>query len=335
MVRKKPSVNYLRTKLSAMPLPLVPTALGVVVLTSIYDSLGFPLLHWTALIGACVVALCYLLKMAFHLKGVIANEYANPLVAALYPTLPMLIMMICVFVAQLIPSVWLAAEVVFFVMFGLICLHMVIFFIRFVLCHFSWNAFLPSWYVTSNGIMVSTVAGMPFMPHYLAVVVVVWGIAIYALITPFMLWRLRYRSVNPSNIHAQAIMVQPCSMCLASFTNVFVQPNLIILFLLYAAVLISLIYVISKLPLFFSLPFHPGHAGMTYPMVMAVFAARGCAEALAHSGFTNLAWFAQQIAGFQLIIATTITAVVCVRFLGMFMASLHPHANTESLSRYP
>ena len=313
---------YLKDKVSRLPLPVVPTTLGLLVLSGFYDSLGYPFIHWLAVIAASVVALAYCLKIAFYFRSVVAAEYANPMLAALYPTVPMLIMVLCSFYAQLIPALWMAAEVVFFAMLALLCLHVAVFFARFFLRRFEWKTFMPSWYVTTNGVMVSTVAGMQFMPEPLAVGIVVWGIAIYVVVTPFMLWRMKRCEVAEATMHSQAIMLGPCSMCLVSYVNAVPDPNLVVLSLLFACVVVSLGYVIWKLPKFFSVAFHPGYAGMTFPMAVGLLATDAFAGAFASAGLADVAWIAWQIDGVQLLLTTTIVAVVAARFLGMLAASV-------------
>lgn len=313
---------YLKDKVSRLPLPVVPATLGLLVLSGFYDSLGFPLVHWIAVVAATFVALAYCLKIAFHLKSVVAAEYANPMLAALYPTLPMLIMVLCAFYAQLMPALWTAAEAVFFTMLGVLVVHIVVFFARFFLRRFEWKTFMPSWYVTTNGVMVSTVAGMQFMPEPLAAGIVVWGTAIYLVLTPFMLWRMKRCEVAEAMMHSQAIMLGPCSMCLVSYVNAFAEPNLVVVALLYACVAVSLVYVIAKLPKFFSVQFHPGYAGMTFPMAVGLLATSGFASAFASAGYADVAWAAQQIGGVQLLLTTTIVAIVSARFLGMLAAGM-------------
>ncbi|RDB62861.1 transporter [Gordonibacter sp. 28C] len=313
---------YLKDKVSKLPLPVVPATLGLLVLSGVYDALGFPLVHWIAVAASTVVVALYALKIAFHLRSVVAAEYANPMLAALYPTVPMLVMVLCVFYAQLFPAAWTAAQVVFFTMFGVLCVHVAVFFARFFLRRFEWKTFMPSWYVTTNGVMVSTVAGMAFMPEPLAAGVVAWGIAIYAAVTPFMLWRMKRCEVAESTMHSQAIMLGPCSMCLVSYVNALPDPNLVVMALLFVCEAVSLVYVVAKLPKFFSVRFHPGYAGMTFPMAVGLLATHGFAAALESAGFAGAAWAVEQLAGVQLVLATTIVAVVSARFLGMLAAGL-------------
>ncbi len=315
-------MNYLKDKVSRIPLPVVPATLGLLVLSGTYDMLGFPLVHVLAVAVATLVAAAYCLKVAFHLKSVVAAEYANPMLAALYPTLPMLVMVLCAYYASLFPASETAAKTVFFSLMALLVAHVVVFFVRFFLRRFEWKTFMPSWYVTTNGVMVSTVAGMAFMPKPLAVGVVVWGIAIYVLVTPFMLWRMKRCEVAEATMHSQAIMLGPCSMCLVSYLNVWSEPHLLVVVPLFACIVVSLAYVIGKLPTFFSVAFHPGYAGMTFPMAVGLLATSGAASAFQTAGLPDVAWTVQQLAGIQLLLTTVIVCVVAARFLGLFVAGV-------------
>lgn len=313
---------YLKDKVSRLPLPIIPTMIGLLVLSSAYDALGFPFVHWAAVAAASLVALAYCLKIAFHLKSVIAAEYANPMLASLYPTVPMLIMVLCAFFASLFPAIWNGAAFVFFCMLAVLFIHIVVFFVRFFLRKFEWMTFMPSWYVTTNGVMVSTVAGMQFMPAPLADGIVVWGVLIYAVLTPFMIWRMKRCEVAEATMHSQAIMLGPCSMCLVSYVNAFPEPNLLVSSILFACVFVSLCYVVIKLPTFFSVDFHPGYAAMTFPMAVGLTATNSFGSVLAANGYGGFAWAAEQLAGVQLLLTTTIIAIVLARFLGLLAASM-------------
>ena len=315
-------MTNIQEAVSRLPLPAVPATLGLLVLSGYYDSLGFPLVHAVAALAAAVVALAYCLKIAFHLKSVVAAEYANPMLAALYPTLPMLVMVLCAYGASIAPGAWTAFKIVFFAMLALLFAHVAVFFVRFFVKRFEWKTFMPSWYVTTNGVMVSTVVGMAFMPEPLAAGIVVWGIGIYLAVTPFMLWRMRRCEVAEAAMHSQAIMLGPCSMCLVSYVNAFAEPCLPIVAALFACVAASLVYVVAKLPKFFSVAFHPGYAGTTFPMAVGLLATDRFASAFAAAGYSGAAWAAQQLAGVQLLLATAIISVVVARFLGLLWASV-------------
>ena len=61
---------------------------------------------------------------------------------------------------------------------------------------------------------------------------------------------------------------------------------------------------------------------MTFPMAVGLLATNGFASAFAAAGYADVAWVAQQIDGVQLLLTTTIVAVVAARFLGMLAAGV-------------
>lgn len=301
----------------------MPTVLGVCTLAGLYDGIGFPLVRWIAVIFGTVVALLYCGKVAYYLKDTVRQEYANPMLSALYPTVNMLIMVLCAFYAN---WAWWPFAIVFFALFFLQLVHIVVFFVRFFLRRFEWDTFLPSWYVTTHGVMITTVAGMTFMPGWAAQAVVVWGIVLYVVMTPFMIYRMSCCEVKADMYHSQAIILGPCSLCTVSLVNVFPDAPLALVLVLYACVLASLVWVVVHLPKFFMFGFKPGYAGMTFPMVVATMASLKVSNVLAGSGWDAAAWWATQIAGVQLVITTAVIAVVISYFMHYFVKGLREDA---------
>ncbi len=314
---------WFKSLITRIPLPFVPTMLGICTLSAFYEGMGYPLIRWIAVICGCVTAVLYVSKIAFFFKGAIKQEYSNPMLAALYPTIAMLIEVLCAFFA---PFAWWPCAIIFFTAFALQWVHIVASAIRFFIKRFSWETFLPSWYVTTHGVMISTVAGMMFMPDWLAQFVVIWGIVLYVAMTPPIIHRMRCCEVKADMYHSQAIILGPCSLCAVSLVNVYADPNLIVLGLLYACVLASLVWVFSHLPKFFSFGFKPGYAGMTFPMVVALMATQKVTGLLSAAGLDTWAFWATQLAGVQLVVTTVVIGVVASYFLHYFIAGVKKDA---------
>jgi len=174
--------------------------------------------------------------------------------------------------------------------------------------------------------MITTVAGMQFMPEPLARAVVVWGIAMYVVMTPFIVYRMACCEVKADMYHSQAIILGPCSLCTVSLINVYPQPWPWLVAVLYLCVLVSLGWVVVHLPRFFSFGFKPGYAGMTFPMVVAIMASAKVSGLLAASGYVTAAWWVQQLEGLQLVLTTAIIAVVTAYFLHYFIKGLRDDA---------
>lgn len=114
-----------------------------------------------------------------------------------------------------------------------------------------------------------------------------------------------------------AVVLAPCSLCVVSYINVIPEPNQMLLSLLYLCVLASLAFIIIKLPKFFSFPFAPGFAGMTFPMAIGIVASTKMAGYLTAAGNTQLANVITQISGIQVYLTSMIIGYVLLNFLIM------------------
>lgn len=90
-----------------------------------------------------------------------------------------------------------------------------------------------------------------------------------------------------------------------------------LLFLLYACVLASLIFIILKLPKFFAFSFAPGFAGMTFPMAIGIVASTKMAGYLSGIGMTDMAKIVTQISGIQVYLTSMIIGYVLLNFVIM------------------
>lgn len=132
--------------------------------------------------------------------------------------------------------------------------------------------------------MVSCVTGGAMNAGNILKIVLYYGIVIYFILIPVMVWRLLKVEVKPPVYHTMAVVLAPCSLCLVSYLNVIQNPNQAVVWLLYVCVLVSLFFIIGKLPKFFSFNFAPGFAGMTFPMAIGVVATNKMSGYLAGTG---------------------------------------------------
>ncbi|MFR2693479.1 MAG: hypothetical protein ACLTBV_24675 [Enterocloster bolteae] len=88
------------------------------------------------------------------------------------------------------------------------------------------------------------------LPSAMAKAVLYWGLFIYTVTIPFMVWRLITREVKPGMLHTQAIVLAPCSLCLVSYLNIVKEPVRAVVMILYVCVILSLLFILVKLPRF-------------------------------------------------------------------------------------
>ena len=122
-------------------------------------------------------------------------------------------------------------------------------------------------------------------------------------------------------LHTRAIVMAPSSLSLVSYLNFFEKPNTIVVYLLYIAVFLSLIFIIYNLPKFFSVPFTPAFAGLTFPMAIGVVASGKMSGYLLNNGMIEFGNFVKQVQGMQIYFTTAIIGMVLFNFFIMFKNS--------------
>ncbi len=304
-----------KENLKAIPIPLVPTFVGLATLSNVYSGLGYTFIRQLVMIACILVLALYLSKVVFHIDTV-KKEYQVIVPSSLYAGITMLTMIIG---SYLFDYNQMIGKGLWFIGLILHAIHIVIFTYRNVFKNFVMDAFVPSWFVTYNGILVSTVVGLPMNEPEIAKIVVYYGITVFLLIIPFMVYRLIKFDIKDAMYHTQAIVLAPSSLCLVGYLNFIKEPNQAIVYGLYAAVLLALAFVLYKMPKFLSFDFNPGFAGLTFPMAIGIVASTKMAGFLSSTGNESLANIVTQIAGVQIFITTAIIAFVVFNFYKLLL----------------
>ena len=144
-----------KNKLKNMPIAIVPTMVGAATLSNVYQGLGFTWIKHVTMWSAILILLSYLGKIVFHFDTV-KSEYRNTVPASLYAGLTMITMIIGSYIFTYNQSIgkglWLLGLI-------LHAIHICIFTFMNVFKGINRDTFIPSWFVTYNGIMVATVVG--------------------------------------------------------------------------------------------------------------------------------------------------------------------------------
>lgn len=309
-------------RLERMPVPVLPTFVGALTLSNVYSGMGYPWVRHITMWAATIILLLYIVKLIRYPK-VCLKEYQSVVFCSLYAAIAMICMILGSYYYDYVPALgkglWAAAICVHAV-------HILVFTYRNVIKKRDVNTFVPSWFVTYNGIMVSCVVGGAMNAAHILKYIVYYGIAIYFILLPFMIWRLIKVEVKAQVYHTMAILLAPCSLCVVSYINVIPNPNAAMLYLLYGCVLVSLLFVVIKLPKFFSFPFTPGFAGMTFPMAIGIVASTKMAGYLTAAGNAKLAGIVTQLSGIQVYLTTMIVGYVLLNLLMMALRVKKPQA---------
>ena len=301
------------SRLEKMPVPVLPTFVGALTLSNVLSGMGYPWVRHLTMWTATIILLLYIVKI-IKFTDVCKKEYENVVPCSLYAAFTMMMMILGSYYFDYAPALgkgmWAIATVIHAV-------HILIFTYRNVIKKRDINTFVPSWFVTYNGIMVSCVVGGAMNAAGVLKYIVYYGIIIYFIIIPIMIWRLKTVEVKAPVYHTMAVVLAPCSLCVVSYLNVIPNPNQILLYVLYACVLASLTFIIVKLPKFFAYSFTPGFAGLTFPMAIGIVASTKMAGYLTGIGNEALAKVVTQISGFQIYITCMLVGYVLVNFVIM------------------
>ncbi len=302
-------------RLKKLPVPVLPTFVGALTLSNVYAGLGFVWIRHITMAVATVIWIIYLIKI-IRFNDVCLNEYGMVVPCSLYAAFFMMLMILGSYYYEynqtLGIGLWFAAWICH-------AIHILIFTYRNVIKKRDINTFVPSWFVTYNGIMVSCVVGAAFGFNHILKYIVYYGIIVYLIIIPFMIWRLMTVDVKDAVYHTMAVVLAPCSLCLVSYLNVIPNPNKGFVIFMYICVLLSLAFIVIKLPKFFAFNFVPGYAGVTFPMAIGIVATGKMAGFLANSGNEKIAGYLTQLQGIQIYLTTMIIGFVLIQFLIMFM----------------
>lgn len=300
-------------RLEKMPVPVLPTFVGALTLSNVYNGMGFSTVRHLTMWAATIILILYIVKIITYPK-VCVNEYKNTVPCSLYAAFDMILMILGSYYFDYLPGF---GKTLWAIGLGIHVVHLLVFTYRNVIKERNINTFVPSWFVTYNGIMVSCVVGGAMNAAGILKYVVYYGIIIYFILIPIMIWRLIKVEIKDPVYHTMAVVLAPCSLCVVSYLNVIKEPKAAMVYLLYACVLASLVFVVVKLPKFFAYSFVPGFAGLTFPMAIGIVASQKMAGYLTGIGNESLAKTVTQISGIQICLTTMIIGYVLVNFVIM------------------
>lgn len=306
------TINWIRLK--DIPVPVLPTLVGFMTLSNIYGSMGFIMIRHITMILSTFVWLLYVLKILRH-RDVCLEEYSQTVPGSLHAGFTLSMMLLG---SYYVDTVYHLGKMLWSFGLGLHILHILVFTYRNVITNRNIVSFVPSWFITYNGIMVSVVVGGQMNEPIICKILTYYSIGIYSILLPIMIYRLVRVPIPKAMVHTQPIILAPCSLSLVSYFNTMENPNVPLVYALYLAVFLSVCFVILKLPQFFAFDFTPAFAGMTFPMAIGTVATGIMVGFLETQGQLKLMAWLDQFQGFQLYLTTMIIAYVVLQFLILF-----------------
>jgi tellurite resistance protein TehA-like permease len=320
IVRSKKAVMFTRTRqlLAAAPTPMAGLALGIASLGWCWEN-GGEFHGYAQLLGAAIAAVLLLIlafKFALHPR-LLQKDLAHPVVGSVVPTFAMATMVVSKalgsFDVNFAEGLWLFAVV----------LHMafLVMFIWHRAKDFEIHHMVPSWFVPPVGIIVADVAFPGGQFAALAHGLLWFGIFCYAVMLPLMLYRLIFSHEVPDAAKPTiAILAAPASLSLAGYLTITAEPSLLIVAVLFGISLLMTGIIYLAFFKLLGLPFSPGYAAFTFPLVIGSTALFKLSHLLGQWEFAaeyvaQVQWLAQ----LELGVATVIVGYVAVRYVMFFM----------------
>ncbi len=312
------------------PTPMAGLALAIASLgwcwENVFGHQGYA--QWSSAFVATILLAILTIKFLFH-GHLLRQDLSHPVVGSVVPTYAMALMIVSNSVVHFLPSVgnaiWLGAVVLHFIFLTSFIYHRA--------KAFKLHDMVPSWFVPPVGIVVADVSfsGLPALEP-VADFALLFGLLTSAVMLPMMIYRLVFRHEIPDAAKPTiAILAAPASLTLAGYLSVESNPSPVIIALLFGiAVLMTSIIYLAFFKLM-RLPFSPGYAAFTFPMVIGSTALFKMADWMEEIGISDQ--YVSQVhllALVELVVATIVVGYVAMRYYHYYQPHQHLHGGVKA-----
>lgn len=308
------------------PLPLAGLMLALAAIGNLVQSYGEVYRNVFGFLSTIILALI-IGKMILYPRQV-KEELANPVIASVFPTFTMGIMLISTYIKPFLPNF------AFIVWSFSIGLHIFLM-IRFTLNHvvnFNMKKVFPSWFIVYVGIVVGSVTAPAYEMQAIGKILFSFGLISYFLILPLALKRISLNNIPEAALSTIAIFTAPVALCLAGYMSSFEFKNMNIVWPLLAMSQFIYVLVLIYLPKLLKLKFYPSISALTFPLVISAISLKLSHGFLVKSG--KIIPILGYMVKFQEIVALLIVVYVLTRYVQYFVFSMGeeaPRSNVKSI----
>lgn len=297
-------------RLSRVPTPLGGLALGIAGLGAAWASIAPEQAAFFKLASSLIAAallIKVLLKFVLH-PHLLREEMAHPVVSSVMPTFAMATMVVAQSLHGWLPgptrALWLAAVILHLTLLAGFIYHRI--------RDFQMEKMVPSWFVPPVGIIVAAVSSPDMGFEGLVHGLFAFGLVSYCILLPTMLYRLFFHAPIPNAaLPTFAIMGAPASLSLAGYVTITPEPHLTMVALLAPLSIFMTLTVYLAFFRLLRLPFSPGYAAFTFPMVIGAIALLKLASAT----MGPFAGVFAQLGYCELLVATVAVFYVAIRYV--------------------
>lgn len=307
--------NQITNQLARIPTPMGGLALGIASLGMLWESVSpqAGLIQSSSATISGLLLMVMLARFILHPKS-LWDDLCHPVAGSVVPTFAMATLVVSASVAalstMLATVLWLAALSLHMIFLGIFLIQR--------LKHFRFDHLLPSWFIPPIG-MVVAVLTRPDLPALLPVcyAALILGVVNYALLLPMMLNRLIFcDKVSDAAKPTIAVLAAPASLCLAGYLSLVAEPSPVVVAILLGIALLMTFVIYLALIHLLRLPFAPGFAAFTFPLVISATALFKTHDWMQSIGIEpHYLQPLQRLAYVELFIATAVVLYVCIAYL--------------------
>ena len=299
--------------LEKFPLPISGLILGLAALGNLLQSYGEV---FRIILGAIagILLILFMAKLVIFAQQV-KESLNNPVVASVFPTFPMAVMLLSTYLKPNLPTLAVA------MWFGGLILHLLLiiwFSVKYV-NKFKLKQFFPSWLIVYVGIAITSITAAAYNMTIVGQIAFWFGLAAYPFLLSLTLIRIiKVKEIPEPAMPTLAILAAPASLLLAGYLRAFAEKNMLLVFLLMALSFVFYAAVIVMLPKLLRLKFYPSYSAFTFPLIIS-----GMGMKLANSFLTDsnqVIPLLRYIVYFQEIVAVLITLYVLIKYVQFLTA---------------
>jgi len=298
---------YMKQLVKKVPVPMAGLMLALASAGNLVQSYGE---FYKNIFGflSTIILLLLLAKMIKY-SSVVKAELKNPVVASVFPTLTMGIMLLSTYVKPFSPNfafaMWIVSVVGHIVLMAKFTIDYIV--------KLDIKKVFPSWFIVYVGVVVGSVTAPAFEMQSLGRIFFWVGIISYFLLLPIVVKKVKLGTIPEPALPTLAIFAAPVALCLAGYMNSFETKNMVIVFGLVILSQLSYIFVLLQLPKLLKLKFYPSFSGFTFPLVISAISIKLTNGFLANSGqpIPVLGY----IARFEEIVAILVVLYVSLKYI--------------------
>lgn len=303
-----------------VPMPLAGLMLALAAAGNLVQSYGELYRNILGTISAFLLILL-LAKIITYPSGV-KEELKNPVVASVFPTLTMGMMLLSTYAKPFAPKlafgIWLISVAMHI---GL----MIKFTINYIV-KFDIKKVFPSWFIVYVGIVVGSVTAPAFEMQTLGRIFFWAGIISYFILLPIVIKKVRLRTIPEPALATIAIFAAPVSLCLAGYMNSFESKNMFIVWGLVILSQLSYGFVLFQLPKLLGSKFYPSFSAFTFPLVISAISIKLANGFLVNSGQTLA--ILRYIVKFEELVAILMVLYVLIKYVQFLTVAVKPETAT-------